>query len=222
VSATALREGAEQIASQAARHSHDTLAAALVHALADLTVVEKGRTVTVRTKDGNSYSYTYAELSDVVKVTRRHLAEHGLVALTPVHEHANGLACTVIIVHEGGETMDLGPFPFPHGRDAQATGSMVTYHRRYALVAALGIAAGDDDDGATAAPAAPAPPAWNTATAKAHLVTLAEGDTALAKQAWDEIDGEGKTADELTAAFEAWVNQPADPASGSPEGDPDG
>jgi hypothetical protein len=29
---------------------------------------------------------------------------------------------------------------------------MVTYHRRYALVAALGMAAGDDDDGAAAQP----------------------------------------------------------------------
>jgi hypothetical protein len=42
------------------------------------------------------------------------------------------------------------PLPFPHGRDAQATGSMITYHRRYALLAALGMATGEDDDGASA------------------------------------------------------------------------
>jgi hypothetical protein len=86
----------------------------------------------------------------VVKKTRPILAEHGLVALTPVHDHGVGLACTVSIFHASGERVDFGPFPFPHGRDAQATGSMVTYHRRYALVAALGMAAGDDDDGAGA------------------------------------------------------------------------
>lgn len=126
---------------------HDTLAAALVGALAEFTVVEKGRTVST-----GSYSYTYADLADVVKVSRQHLAEHGLVALTPIHDHGPGLACTVTILHTSGERLDLGPFPFPHGRDAQATGSMVTYHRRYALCAALGIAAGDDDDGAAAAP----------------------------------------------------------------------
>ncbi len=131
---------------------HATLAAALVAALAGLTVVDKGRKVDYTTKSGDKVSYTYAELADVVKVTRPVLAEHGLVALTPIHDHGTDLACTVWLVHVSGERLELGPFPFQHGRDAQATGSAVTYMRRYALVAALGMAAGDDDDGASAAP----------------------------------------------------------------------
>lgn len=124
---------------------HPNIEAALVAALAELTVVEKGRTADMKT-----YKYDYADLADVVKVTRPVLAAHGLTALTPVHGHGAGLACTVIILHASGSRLDLGPFPFPHGRDAQATGSMVTYHRRYSLLAALGMAAGDDDDGALA------------------------------------------------------------------------
>lgn len=143
---------------------HPNLASALVAALADLCVVEKGRTAKIPGKEGKQgYSYDYADLSDVVKDSRPVLAEHGVVALTPLGMAGNDLAVTVIFLHASGDRMDLGPFPFPHGRDAQATGSMVTYHRRYALCAALGIAAGDDDDGATAAPrqreeAAPAKP----------------------------------------------------------------
>lgn len=159
-----LREGAQAAADAAPdvewRVSHTSLASALVAALEDLTIVKTGRTVKVKTKgDGPDYSYDYADLGDVVKLTRPALARHGLVALTPVHDHGQGLACTVTILHDGGERLDFGPFPFPHGRDAQATGSMVTYHRRYALVAALGMAAGDDDDGAkaTARPAAAKP-----------------------------------------------------------------
>ena len=131
---------------------HPNLASALVAALADLTVIEKGNTAKIPTKDGGSFSYSYADIADVVKRTRPVLAQHGVVALTPVHDHGSGLACTVVLLHTGGERMDFGPFPFPHGKDAQATGSMVTYHRRYALVAALGMAAGDDDDGAAAQP----------------------------------------------------------------------
>lgn len=136
---------------------HPNLAAALVAALADLSVVEKGRTAKIPTKDGKSYSYDYAAIEDVIRLTRPILASHGIVALTPVHAHGNELACTVTLLHTSGDRLDLGPFPFPHGKDAQATGSMVTYHRRYALVAALGMAAGDDDDGATAAPRSAAP-----------------------------------------------------------------
>lgn len=130
----------------------DTIAQALVAALSELTVIEKGRTVDFTTDSGKHVHYTFSDLADVVKVTRPVLAAHGLVALTPVHEHNGGLACTVTLLHLSGERLDLGPFPFPHGKDAQATGSMVTYHRRYALIAALGMAAGDDDDGASAQP----------------------------------------------------------------------
>lgn len=127
------------------------LAAALVAALKELTVVD-----TAQEANAGSYSYKYASIADVVRLTRPKLAEHGIVALTPIHDHGTGLACTVILVHESGEMRELGPFPFPVGRDAQATGSMVTYHRRYALLAALGMAAGaDDDDGATGKPHEP-------------------------------------------------------------------
>lgn len=129
-----------------------TLAASLVAALTDLTVV-----TTDKTANAGSYSYNYADLADLVKLTRPVLARHGLVALTPVHAHDDALACTVIILHESGERLDCGPFPFPEGNTAQATGSMVTYHRRYSLLAALGMATEDDDDAssATAAPSQP-------------------------------------------------------------------
>lgn len=136
---------------------HANLAAALVAALRDLTVVEATSTAKIPGKDGKpGYSYDFANIAAVVKATRPTLADHGLVALTPVHEHGNGLACTVTVLHESGESLDLGAFPFPHGKDAQATGSMVTYHRRYALIAALGMGVGEDDDDGAKATARPA------------------------------------------------------------------
>lgn len=197
--------------------SHDSLASALVHALADLTVIEKGQTANLGT-----YSYSYADLADVVKRTRPVLARHGLVALTPLHSHGTDMACSVVFVHEGGERMDFGPFPFPHGRDAQATGSMVTYMRRYALVAALGMAAGDDDDGAAAQPrqaSVPAPAVMQLDEAKELIRTLAEGDTDLAKAAWIDLYQTPWTVDALTAAFKTWVTTPKDdPGAGEATG----
>lgn len=149
--ATNLKVAAQEMADAAPdiewRVSHESLASALVHALSELTVIEKGRTA-----NAGSYSYDYADLGDIVKHTRPVLARHGLTVLTPLHAHGNELACSVVIFHESGQREDFGPFPFPHGRDAQATGSMVTYHRRYALLAALGMATGEDDDGAAAVP----------------------------------------------------------------------
>ena len=198
---------------------HPSLAAALVAGLADLTTVEKDQTAEVPMKAGGSYSYSYADLEAIVKRTRPVLAAHGIVALTPVHDHGNGLACTVKLIHEGGETMDLGPFPFPHGKDAQATGSMVTYHRRYALVAALGMATGDDDDGASAVAAAPAF-VWTAGAVKARLLELLPSKDA-AVEAWRNGHGDDLTewssavADRLA---KDWLdNQPVEEGDPGPE-----
>jgi hypothetical protein len=157
------------------------LHAALVAALGDLTVIGTGRTA-----NAGTYSYAYASIEDVVKVTRPVLQRHGLVALTPVHDHGPDLACTVKLIHTSGETLDLGPFPFPHGKDAQATGSAVTYHRRYALIAALGMATGEDDDGAAAVPRAP------------------QEDPAIPGLRSSLEGAIGKLSDEHKAALKAW------------------
>jgi len=125
------------------------LPAALVAALAGLTTVAKGRTA-----KGKTFSYAYADLDDLVTLTRPVLAAHGLAALTPVHAYEGGLAVSVELLHTSGEVRTFPPLPFPAGADPQSAGSAMTYFRRYALLAALGMAAGGDDDGkAATAPA---------------------------------------------------------------------
>lgn len=186
---------------------HSTLAAALVAALAELTTVTKGRNAKIDSKKGGaSYSYTYADLGDLVMDTRPVLADHGLVALTPVHGHDGRLACTVELVHTSGESKTFAPLPFPEGNDARATGSWMTYFRRYALLAALGMAT-SDDDGAEAtsgsrapayrAPAAPAfdpcdrstwPLKLDVGQAKSVLVAHHGGDTDAASAMWAQLD----------------------------------
>jgi hypothetical protein len=204
---------------------HPNLAAALVAGLADLTVIENSHTA-----NAGSYTYKYADLGDVVKLTRPVLAEHGIVALTPVEEHGTGLKCTVVLLHTSGERMEFGPFPFPHGRDAQATGSMVTYHRRYALVAALGMAVGEDDDGATAEAAKPA-----SSRAAAPLSPAAPVDGRIADMKPREVADAlrargltpGGTVEEMRSRLAEAVGQPeqivdgpasaADPSTAGPE-----
>lgn len=165
---------AQKLANTAALDRHETLAGAVVAALSDLMVIDAARTAQIPTKTGGSYSYKYADIGDAVKLTRPVLAAHGLVALTPVHGHGDGLACSVILLHASGERLDFDPFPFPHGENAQATGSMVTYHRRYALVAALGMAAGDDDDGQSAAPRERETPAVKPSPAASQMCALCD------------------------------------------------
>ena len=123
------------------------MAGALVAALGEMSEVPK----THKAKAG-SYEYTYADLSDAFGVARPVLARHGLGVVQDVSVDDDRVRVTTILVHGSGEKMMFGPVGLPTGGTPQAVGSAVTYARRYGLLAALGIAADDDDDGQKAVP----------------------------------------------------------------------
>lgn len=214
-----LDEGAKALAAKAfleeakavvfAHTDHPTLTEALLAAINDLGVIGK-----TRTADAGSYSYDYADLAAVVSEAKSVLRLHGLAVRTPVHAHPEGLAVTVQFLHASGVLNDE-PLPFPRGRDAQATGSAITYFRRYALLASLNLATGDDDDGAKAIPAAPSF-VWTRGAVKARLLELLK-DEAAAKEAWvnghgDELtEWSAEAADLLAALWHA--NQPVEEPS---------
>ena len=137
------------------------LAAALVRALADVTVIEANRKATIPGKDGRSgYSYDFANIGDVIQATRGPLAREGIVALTPVSTVDGGaLQVTVELIHTSGERRVFDPIVFASSRDPQAAGSAITYFRRYALMSALGIGIGEEDDGGEGAATAAQRPA---------------------------------------------------------------
>lgn len=124
----------------------EQVSAALVAACAELGDVPKKHKANVGT-----YSYDYADLADTLSVVRPVLAKHGLAVLQPVTTEATDdlVVVSTVILHKSGERLELGRLGLPLGQGAQATGSAITYARRYALLAALGLAA-EDDDGAAA------------------------------------------------------------------------
>ena len=129
------------------------LAAAIVAAAAELEDVKREGSASIPTKSGGSYSYKYATLPGILQAVRPILQKHGLAVLQNAHEGHNGsVDISTMLVHSSGEYLVLEALPMPLGNTAQETGSAITYGRRYQLLAALGLAADDDDDGATAAP----------------------------------------------------------------------
>jgi hypothetical protein len=106
----------------------------------------------------------YASLAQIVKTCAPHLAKHGLAVCQMPTEW--GLVTRVL--HTSGEWMQ-SCLPYPAAADekgkspAQLMGSNITYMRRYAYSAVLGIVADEDNDGhqhpAQAAKKPAAPPA---------------------------------------------------------------
>lgn len=126
------------------------LAEALAAAQAKFPAISKERTARVESRkgEGSSYSYHYADLSDVLAAVRPHLAEHGLAILQPMAWSGSPWLVTRLI-HSSGQWIE-SVYRLTEYERPQDMGSAITYARRYAITALLGIAAEEDDDGARA------------------------------------------------------------------------
>lgn len=96
----------------------------------------------------------YATLDHLIAKTRPVLNKHGLavVQFPAVSDLGQPLLRTILVHGATGQMLEADmPLLLPDDKKGmQALGAAITYARRYALSAALGIAAEDDDDGASA------------------------------------------------------------------------
>lgn len=190
--------------------SAELWAKAFLAAQREMPAIHKNQKAVIPTKAGGSYSYTYADLKDIIDLALPVLHKHGLsVSQDPVTLN-NQIGVATRIYHESGHVESFGPLLLPGGQDARSAGSAVTYARRYALTAALGIAVEDDDDGARA-PAPETPPESDIShitDAKKLVLTLADGDKIRARELWEwALDDHGwDEADVTTEEIGSLIN----------------
>jgi hypothetical protein len=131
--------------------STSPLASALVAARYQFPTIQRSRTVSVRTRQGGSYTFSYAPLDVILKAVTPHLSIHGISILQDVEWNADMTrgVVTTILVHSSGDMVTLSPFPVivPEGASPQEIGSLLTYARRNSVCTALCIAAEEDEDG---------------------------------------------------------------------------
>lgn len=90
----------------------------------------------------------YAPLNDILNLVRPLLSKHGLSVLQSPSGDGQNVTVTTLITHESGEWIESDPLTLKADKaTAQGAGSAITYARRYALSAMLGISSEDDDDG---------------------------------------------------------------------------
>jgi hypothetical protein len=103
--------------------------------------------VTKVSKDASNpfFKSKYASLSNILEAISTPLQESGL---TFAQFPTNGNSLTTILIHaESGEYMQDTYEMRPTKDDPQGKGSAITYQRRYALAAILGLNIDEDDDG---------------------------------------------------------------------------
>ncbi len=128
------------------------LAAALVAAQKKISHAARASEAGIG-KDGGR-KYRYADLAAVWDACREPLTEAGLAVLqtTRIAEGAHVLVTR--LVHTSGQYIDSETPILAKSNDPQGFGSAMTYARRYALSAIVGVASDDDDgEGAMRSPA---------------------------------------------------------------------
>jgi hypothetical protein len=113
----------------------------------EITNPKNSKTVAVVTPKGK-FAYKYAPLSEILELVRPLLSANGLSIMQELYSVDNKVGVSTLITHTSGEWLETEPFYLITEKDtAQGAGSGITYARRYALSAILGISSEDDDDG---------------------------------------------------------------------------
>lgn len=93
------------------------------------------------------FKSSYADLTSIIKAIKEPFANHGLsyVQLPITSDGGKGMGVTTMLLHKSGEWLQ-SEYLLPMAKiDPQGAGSAITYARRYALQAMVGIPAVDDD-----------------------------------------------------------------------------
>ena len=185
----------------------------------------------------------YADLGAVIEAAKAVLPKHGLSVSQLVSSDGDKIAVTTVLMHQSGQWLkDTASLVLGEERGksaAQVAGSIITYVRRYAYAAIVGIYADEDTDGeAKAQPAqvkqaeppkpqpeqAPAPKdngwmkdakarsgfwAWCTEQGLSH----GEVHEALKVESLNDYLGDKKDARDAIAAFIAAKSQPVQEAA---------
>ena len=90
----------------------------------------------------------YATLAEILRATRAALNAHGIWFTQPISAGAGAVQITTRLQHESGQFFQSTHTIPVSKNDAQGFGSAITYAKRQAAQAVLGLAAaGEDDDG---------------------------------------------------------------------------
>ena len=94
--------------------------------------------------------YKYADLASVLKVVRPALAAQGIAVVQSIDENDHGTTLVTRLLHGDDELTSTMPLPIADA-GPQQVGSLLTYYRRYSLLALCGVHPDDDDDDGAAA-----------------------------------------------------------------------
>ncbi len=123
------------------------LAEALAKAQGAIKNPTKNKEVSVRTKTGGTYKFQYADLTAIIDAIKKPLSDNGIGYIQVLGLAETGkYQLTTALVHGSGQWIrSVTPLLVEEGGNQQF-GSALTFMKRYALAALVGVSADSDDD----------------------------------------------------------------------------
>lgn len=159
----------------------------------------------------------YSDLSSVWDAIREPITQNGLTIWQDVTTQEKSVSVTTMIVHISGQWIEFGPLCIPLSKfDAQGVGSGISYAKRYALCAAIGVVSGDDDDGEAAVGRPKAKPTIESNNSCSEFIKNNPGkyeyvkiiSQTHGKTETEIINSVLSNIDKFDVAYEKWKNRP--------------
>ena len=100
------------------------------------------------------FKHSYATFDDVLESVKKPLADNGLAFMQMIDKNEDGQILISLLMHGSGQwissTTALNVFAEKGTNALQDIGKAITYMKRYALSAMLGVSSDEDDDGDSA------------------------------------------------------------------------
>lgn len=101
-----------------------------------------------KSADNPFFKSKYTTLDVLIDTAKPILNSNGLSYIQSCSGDGANIIVTTLLMHNSGEWIECDPLTLKADKaTAQGAGSAITYARRYALAAALGLASDEDDDG---------------------------------------------------------------------------
>lgn len=146
------------------------------------------------TSDNPFFKSKYADLAEIINVSRPVLSKHGLSVIQTPSYDMGIVTVETMMLHSSGQWI-IGEISAPADKPtAQGIGSAITYCRRYSLAAICCLAHEEDDDGQEATKSSSKKPTQPPKVAKAainkackeldryYAITVSESAAEVAKQ----------------------------------------
>lgn len=167
----------------------DKLVPALIKAIGKMEAAYKDST-------NPAFKSKYADLSSIMDACKPALEENGIAVLQPPTNDAEGVHIATILLHNSGQWIASKLTLMPKDGSPQATGSAITYGRRYGLSGILGMTADDDDGNAASGQGTKAAA---QAVAQQKIATMSKPAAAPVEQFPADTEDLKKLLDQLEA-----------------------